>query len=710
MKKVLICLLLLLPFSCKHEGVSTTPNLAGGGFMLSKTIAQPLEILTIVLDKPSSTPNLDVRLGTTSLSTIKIDDKTYAFQVPEATQPGNYACLIPTINQLVQVTIQQPTPIADPVTYTQAYLKLAATQFEKAKAVQDSLVKYNLITAATRTQEQKAMGQKLDDAIAQFNALTEKDKRACAQFIAANRARIDSLHSQIMTMGTMPSLKNGRVMADCPVSPIDTYTECTALKLKKLNAEMRSELFFLIASLEIGQPVFAAAFGVLFLMDLYTLFEIQSSFVNLLSVYSGEDPEATVEAKSTVKNGDSRIVSYLMPFINIHKDIDKKLVSQSIQEFIASFESIKQLVDTKLGSLIPLKIALPSIRKGKKLPEALEKLSVKILNNPKVSAVLSDFKNGLFRLSFKTDEKSSQQFDYKLSYQYAGKEITKTIESTTLVVTGTQVDLTDCQIKTSDGIPIITPGEAGKAYTFSLEGTCKFPRATLFSWNFGDGTADVVDADINQVKHTYKTAGNYTIKLRVLTQEPGTDYIYFEKAVSIKEPDKPNLLSDYYITFTMNNTVYTADVPLTTEGSLEFSSLGATVQNGVKMSWVSLIGRWYLLNNRFRDLMHIEFFNGVFKGIGTYITGDHLVTEFFTGTQDTYYNAIFKKGPFISPELRINGVWYLGKNGGEVIVSKYEKGKLIEGTFKYMVDEYINNQKTGKSYEVVGVFRIANPS
>lgn len=502
----------------------------------------PLEVLTLKLDEDSDKKSIDAHIGTSTVTLQQIDKRVYALLIPESIVAGTYEIGLSNSQKTVSLTITERAAIINPTVYIQDFLKLSTTQFERAKAISDSLVKHTLITVDSATEERKSIQKKIDDATSQFDALPEKDKKICAQFIAANRTLLDSLNQLVTNVGVLTSLKSARVIANCPQNLRDEYVSCVMEKLLLSTSFVLYSIVGIRASLEsIGTLLGAtglAVFSVAFLISLDTLNKQLRYYLNSLTVYSGDEPELTLSLTSVgneIKSGLSRLVKLKLPLRNFQENLDKNSSDVSVKKFIHSVQLLRESFSGLLGDLLSVRFDFAPIRKGFMLPETIEKLSVTILNNTKVNPVIANLKNGLFDLSFTSTEKTDQIFDYKIKYLYGDTAIEKIVTNNKLVGTTNQVDLTDCKIKTTDGIPITTLGETGKEYTFSLEGSCKFPKATLFSWNFGDGTADVVDADINQVKHTYKTAGNHTIKLRVLTQESGTDYIYFQTTAQIKE-------------------------------------------------------------------------------------------------------------------------------------------------------------------------------
>lgn len=563
MKNPLLFLLLLLVFSCKKEESKPAPIERTESFTLSKISVVPLEILILTLEKATDEKSLELKLGSSAITAKQIHGDQYGFMVPETISQGTYELKLKDGLKKVTVTVRNSPAISNPAAYIDEFVGLAATQFATLAKIEDTLVKQGLLTTSIALEERRTLNEKRQTFAAQVQALSENDKLKLARAISANRAPIDSLHSEIQSLIATQIPMKGRVMANCPTFPLDDYNDCVARKTAMLFVRVMIEAVIVYGAFTVpvyGIPL-GTALAIVFFQDVQLLYRWTLNFLNRLAI-SSDPPELSFDDNTSPANefkaGTNRLVIFRILLVNIYKGVDKKLASVDIQKFIESAESFNLFMTEKFKDLFTVKFEFPALRKGKRLPEIVDRLKVTVLNNPKVIGVISDFENGLFNLKFTSTEKKDQVFDYKISYQYAGKAVEKTIVNNKLLAGAGGVDLSDCTIKTSDGIPIDKTGEIDKTYKFSLEGTCKFPPKTLFFWDFGDGGTDE-SVDSQTANHKFTKSGDFTVKVRVL-MEGGADYVNREVKVKIGVSDDTG---PEYFTYKMNGKVFSSSDPRT---------------------------------------------------------------------------------------------------------------------------------------------------
>lgn len=267
-------------------------------------------------------------------------------------------------------------------------------------------------------------------------------------------------------------------------------------------------------------------------------------------------------------------------------------------------------------------------------------------------------------------------------------------------VVGEEQDYNECQITTAEGISVTTPGETGKEYTFSLGATCSFPQKTTFFWDFGDGTTDEA-LDKQVTKHKFSKGGDFTVQLRALP--PGTaNYVVRELKIRISDT-----LPQYFVRFTVGSNEYL--IPRYAGDAISFTN---HTYGSKRESWPSLFATY---DDRkgglsYSAFLSIDFYNNAFKGVGNYSIAAPLDTDIMLSpyaSRTEFYTSLPSKGAvvnayinsFADPDL-------LGRAGGNVKITKYEKGNIIEGTFEFVADEYVNGRYTLRNQTITGSFRI----
>jgi hypothetical protein len=594
MKKTLLFILLLLPFSCKKEDTPVTPTpIPATGFQLSKTMAMPLEVLTVIFDEPLDKKTLDAKIGTVPVVWQQVDSKTYGFMVPETVAPGTYEVAILNNSKTVSLTVKAAAAIPDPAGYTQTFLQEAGLQVERMKVLQDSLIKQNILKKENSDSELKAIRTQIDEAKRQFDALSEKDKLLCVKYIAANRTALDSLNLLIANYRASVPLPGGRLRANCPNFPRDEYIDCLLPRLSVFCAVAGVSIAGFALGLKVPDVNFKV--GILLLsagglfLSVTELRDLISIDFALPSIFTGDTPTLSPQNLPTLQEYKAAVAQkfkFSFPLRNIQL-IDRNSVKQKVKEAVNAILDLQAKVDQLKPMLPTLSITFPPPNVSVLWAEVASKLSVTVLNNPNVTGTISNFNKGLFDLTFTTTQKTNQTFDYKITYQFGDTPVEKTITSSQLTVSPGSVDLSDCGIITANGVPIIKAGEAGKEYTFSIAGSCKFPPKTLFSWNFGDGTPDVVDVDNLTARHTFKTAGQYAVKLRVLLDNQ-LDYLNFTTTAQVGPA-----ASDYYFTYQANGTTYNLETVYAhvLGGRFDIVGDGNKIQAGIFFSPASLVGK-----------------------------------------------------------------------------------------------------------------------
>lgn len=690
MKKIVLFLLLLLPFSCKKEDAPATPTPTPGvpapGFQLSKTTAIPLEVLTVTLNEPSDKKTLDAKIGTVPVSWQQVDSKTYGFLVPEALAPGTYDVAILNNSKTVLLTVKAATVIPDPTRYTQAFLQEASLQLERIKVVQDSLIKQNVLKPENADSEQKAIQSQLDEAKRQFDALSEADKMLCVKYVAANRPALDSLNLLIANYRVSVPLPGGRLRSNCPNSPRDEYIDCLLPRLSVFCGVAAVSIAGFAAGLKVPDVNFRV--GILLLsagglfLSVTQLRDLISIDFALPSIFTGDSPTLAPQTLPTLQDYKSAVAQkfkFSFPLRNIQL-IDKNSAWQKVREAVNAVLDLQAKVD-QLKSMLPtLSITFPAPNIGVYLPEVASKLSVMVLNNPNVTAAISNFNKGLFDLTFTTAQKTNQTFDYKITYQFGDTPVEKTITNSQLTVAASPVDLSDCSIITANGIPIIKAGEADREYTFSLAGSCKFPPKTLFSWNFGDGTADVVDVDNTTARHTFKAAGQYIVKLRVLLDNQ-LDYLNFTTTALIGQA-----ASDYYFTYQANGTTYNLETVYAhvLGGRFDIVGDGNKIQAGIFFSPASLVSRGASAN---KFVYHCT---STADRPDKYVLGSHL---FDFNTQKPIATT-YSKGAIWGCDASQPAD---NETPGHLIIFQND-GVVIEGTFEYT--DYVTKLPVSGKFKV----------
>ncbi|GAA4445360.1 hypothetical protein GCM10023091_36940 [Ravibacter arvi] len=258
-------------------------------------------------------------------------------------------------------------------------------------------------------------------------------------------------------------------------------------------------------------------------------------------------------------------------------------------------------------------------------------------------------------------------------------------------------DFKNCQITTGEGISIEKAGETDKEYAFSLGATCSFPPKTVFFWDFGDGNTDEA-VDKQTAKHKFSKVGDFTIRLRALP--PGaSDYIAKELKIRI--------LPQYFVRFTVGSNEYL--VPKYTGDAISFSNHTYGIR---RESWPSLLA---IYDDRkgsqsYSAFLSIDFYNNAFKGVGDYtiaapLNEDIMLSPYASRTE--FYASLPSKGPVLNAYITsTSGSSFLGKSGGNVKITKYEKGSIIEGTFEFVGDEYIKGLYTVRNQPIKGSFRV----
>ncbi|GAB4017106.1 hypothetical protein [Spirosoma koreense] len=415
---------------------TTPPPITGVGFQLSKSAAAPLEVLTVTLDEPSDNNMLDAKLGTMAVSLRQIDSKTYSFLIPDDVTPGTYALSISNSSKTVSLLVKEKPVIVNPTAYVQDYVKQAMDQFEESKALEDSLIKHNLISATANAQDRQSIQEKLNTAGAQFNALSAKDQKAYVQFIAANRSTLDSLNQLLAEFGQLAPLANGRQAVNCPLGIRDEYAQCAMVRLAFLAYFTASSWAAIAVGLEtldlplvlLGSATLVIAARQLYDLLLYNL-ALFLIYADLTSIVLEPKSSVTIPkparkaAGAEFKNGIARTITYRIPLRNVQEEQDKNSPNQTIRNFVASIQKLRSIFNGRLGDFIGVKFDFLPLKQGYILPESALKLSVTVLNNPNVTAKISGFNQGLFDLTFSTNAKSNQTFDYKVSYQYGDTKV-----------------------------------------------------------------------------------------------------------------------------------------------------------------------------------------------------------------------------------------------------------------------------------------------
>ncbi|MCU0370056.1 MAG: PKD domain-containing protein [Bacteroidales bacterium] len=67
----------------------------------------------------------------------------------------------------------------------------------------------------------------------------------------------------------------------------------------------------------------------------------------------------------------------------------------------------------------------------------------------------------------------------------------------------------------SGGAPVVNPGHINEPYTFRANTTGAQSDDLKFTWNFGDGTPEQDVLQIDEVSHTWTTAGNFTLTVDI---------------------------------------------------------------------------------------------------------------------------------------------------------------------------------------------------
>lgn len=671
---------LLLVVCCKKSDPQSPPTPPAGKaetFKISKTTALPLELIVVTLDEPSDKKTLDGRLGVTPVIWQQLDVNTYSFLIPEATAPGTYELKLSGGTQAVSITVTPSPSPPDAVSYTQDFIKVAVSQSAQTQALQDSLVKQNVLSASAVAEGRRIRQQRLEEATAQFNALSEKDKKTCAQFIAANRANLDSLNQLIQEFGMLPALKSGRVQADCPLGIRDEYARCSMRKLIVLAGLTAASAYGLLLSIEAGVAglvpgaIFLAIYGFSLdsLKDLL-LYNLALTVIYLKNI--GIDLGiARVAAGEEFKSGLGRVVTMKIPLRNVQEEMDKNSSDPTVKEFVGAVQNLRSLFSGKVGDFLSVKFDFLALKQGFILPESPDKLAVVVLNNTNVKANISNFKSGLFSLVFTTTEKVTQAFDYKLTYQYAGESVETVATGNTLIVDSAPITLA---INTSDGVPIRTPGKANVEYTFTVQGNNWTPTTTsLLTWDFGDGSGERQVIGSAVARHSYKAAGTYPITVRLMSENNSAIYYYAKSEARIGE-GAPN----YYFSLQFGGQTYNFDAEKSFAhllgGRLDIvGNIGNTIQAGIYFSPANLFAGV----GPYKFIHHCDP-----KSAPQYVLGSHL---FNLSTYKT-----------IATTYSLGSVWGCDPSQpehyqapGQLIITAND-GKVIEGTFEYT--DYISKQ------------------
>lgn len=644
-------------------------------FSVSKKSASPLELIVVTLSEPSDKNTLTGSLGGTPMTWQRIDPTNYSFLVPETTPPGTHELKLVGSTQVVSLAVAVPAAIPNADNYTQEFMKVATVQFDQTKALQDSLVKQNLVSAAAVSEGRRIRQQKLDDATARFNALSEKDKKTCAQFIAANRADLDSLNRLLREFGALPALKNGRAQADCPFGVRDEYARCAMAKLIRLASLTALSAVGLIASIETANVpaalVFFAVYGFTFdsLKDLllYNL-ALTVIYLKTLGVDLGI---ARVAAGEEFRSGVGRVVTMKIPLRNVQEQADANSSDPTVKEFVGAVRKLRELFNGKLGDLLSTRFDFLALRQDFILPESPGKLGVVVLNNVNIKAAISNFKNGRFSIVFTTTEKTTQAFDYKITYQYADESIEKVVTGNTLTVDSEPITLA---INTYDGVPIRTPGKANAEYTFTVQGTNWTPNTTsLLTWDFGDGSGERQVIGNTSARHSYKVPGIYPITVRLMSETNSAIYYYAKAEARIGDG-----ATEYYFSLKFGGQTYNFDAEKSYAyligGRLDIvGNIGSTIQAGIYFSPANL-----------------------FAGIGPYKFIHHCDSK--SAPQYALGSHLFNLSTYktIATTYSLGSVWGCDSSQpehyqapGQLIITAND-GKVLEGTFEYT--DYISKQ------------------
>lgn len=637
--------ILLLCAQCKQKKDDPVPAPENENkYKLTSQQFVPLQAVGVTFVKPQNLADITATIGSATIVLKPINDTLFSFLSPEALSPGKYDLKITNNRQITEVTINPPNTISNPAEYYREFNEQTNEQLQKFITAQKQLIELGLATPEESNKLFDEIQRQLSNGAETFFSASKEEQKRAAQFISANRGALDSLSAVLSEIQLAE--KSGRITTPCEPRPYGTYCRCMARQILVTGSILAVSLKLMFV---IPDPFLKVAVGGVVFLAMKEFQAILSNNLRLPSIYDGGEPER-LNLRTSGNNyldGVASSMQFKIPIRSFQPELDKNSPIEEFKKLSTMLEEMKSWAKI-LGNLFTIDILDNGIAKGYTYPDESSKLKVDIINNTNIKANTSNFKNQTFEITFTTSEKSDQNFDFKITYNYNGSDVSKVYTGATLK--SGKIPLT---IVGAASEPIKSIGETYTSYEFSVKSENWQPsEKTVFTWDMGDGSEKKTVTGISKISHYYKTAGKFNI---TVTAMDGLEPIGIATEQCEIQFRSRTLYTKVY--FTANGKEYKSEK----NGDYFLSTRDK----------IYAIGGW-TDGTKVGDICNIDFLipHSKFKGVGTY----DLKTDV-----DTHLS--------IREEKMCHGVYTSFRSpnvNGTLVITSYENN-IIEATFEFVI-------------------------
>jgi hypothetical protein len=571
-----ISLLSLVLFSCSKKD-EPDENIKVEKYNLSinadftSTEVTNYSFVVLNLDRDYPLDVFYLKLGEVNLKANKITNNIIGFVIPEGLPEGVYTLSSENAINTLDLKIFKRENLSNPEQFFDGYLLKIESELNEIKKYDDTMLKYQLITKELIDIRNNIIQDTIQKIKIEYTKLSTEEKAIVGQFIHSNQAVYNQIREEMYEFN-LALYNSSLVRSSCNLPTTPSTMKCLITDLMKNVTKVGVYSGLAYASGTFGLQLSAGTAGISAAVGTV----VAAGFLGLgaiPAVKQAGDAILSMTSVAYIPVGEfSNIISTRSDLSfnhNEEKEIDMSFEVRNIQkdksnegyplvsELLNAYESLMKLPFVKL---VGLNFELPNERLGNLSIEEPSKVSIKVLDNSKVSATTINSGN-VVKVKFSNSEKAQQSFRFELSYNQTDGALVKATSNATLTGnpsgtggggTDTSVALKNYSISIVAGNnQTVEPNKATMPMQIRLLEDNKPVGGATIKWkptdeNQPDITSSVTDINgYSQITINSPTSeGNYTYVAVFYYTENGINKLV-KSSFSIKVEKKTNPIMTY---------------------------------------------------------------------------------------------------------------------------------------------------------------------